>query len=138
MCTYNIRFVTKVWLSCHLYDKSKEGEHEDDPGQHGGDDVETEVDVVLVAPWPRPPESEVEHAALAATHGGQGPQGYRYPRPDHPGQGVGPLVHPSPPGKYVYTINEIIFDFSYFLSSSGPGLFQYIQIHTFHSYTTKI
>ena len=80
----------------------------------------------------------MEHAALAATHGGQGPQGYRYPRPDHPGQGVGPLVHPSPPGKYVYTINEIIFDFPYFLSSSGPGLFQYIPIHTFHSYNTKI
>ena len=48
MCTYNIHFVTKVCLSCHLYDKSKEGEDEDDAGQHGGDDVETEV--ALVAP----------------------------------------------------------------------------------------
>ena len=58
MCTNNISFVTKVWLSCDLHDKSKEGEYEDDPGQHGG--CRDEVDVVLVAPWPRPPESEVE------------------------------------------------------------------------------
>ena len=50
-----------------------------DAGQHGGDDVETEV--VLVAPWPRPPESEVEHAALAATHGGQGPGAVAIPTP---------------------------------------------------------
>ena len=116
MCTNIISFVTKVWLSCHLYDKSKEGEHEDDPGQHEGDDVETEVDVVLVAPWPRPPESEVEHAALAATHGGHGPRGYRYPTPDHPGQGDSLLVHPSPPGEenMFFQWTKIIFSFLLF------------------------
>ena len=93
MCTNNISFVTKVWLSCHLHDKSKEGEYEDDPGQHGG--CRDEVDVVLVAPWPRPPESGPHRPQLMVARA-------------HPGQGVGfgLLVHPSLPGEENMFFNE--------------------------------
>ena len=109
MCTNNISFVTKVWLSCHLHDKSKEGEYEDDPGQHGG--CRDEVDVVLVAPWPHPPESEVEHAALAATHGGQGPGAVAIPTPSRQGGWL-----PSLPGEenMFFQWTKIIFIFLLF------------------------
>ena len=126
MCTNNISFVTKVWLSCHLHDKSEEGEHEDDPGQHGSWGWRSTRCILTASSrvrsgtrrtgrnswWPGP----IQARGLALAY----------------------LCIRVRLERKICFFNErksFLF-FCYFLSSSGPGLFQSIQIQSFHSYTT--
>ena len=104
MCTNNISFVTKVWLSCHLHDKSEEGEHEDDPGQHGSWGWRS-TRCSLTA------SSRVRSGTRRTGRNSwwPGPRGCRYPNPI---QARGMASESAWRGKYVFSMNENHFYFS--------------------------
>ena len=82
--------------STQLHQEGEEGEHEEDPGEDEGHDVEGQVDVVLVGPSPGSAHAEVEHGTLATRHGGHGPWSYGNSNANDPGKRDSPFVHSGP------------------------------------------